>query len=483
MEFNSIDFGVFLALVFLLYWFVLNKNSSRQNLLLAVASAVFYGWWNWKFLSLLFISSGIGFIAGIALSSRSSKTERKAILTVGILAHLSLLGFFKYFNFFIHNVARGFQFLGLDIQINHLQILLPVGISFFTFQSISYLIDVYRRQVQATKDPIAFFAFVAFFPQLVAGPIERASRLMPQMTKLRKFDSASAIDGARLLLWGLFKKVVVADNCALIVNQIFDSADRYNGSTLFLGALFFSFQIYGDFSGYSDMAIGIARLFGINLMRNFAFPYFTQNMADFWKRWHISLSTWFRDYIYIPLGGSRRGTMLTIRNVFLVFLLSGLWHGANWTFVLWGLVHAILLVSYIIFKERYPAMENKPELSAGISRIREGLSIGGTFFLTTLTWVLFRADNIHVAKDIFQKILSFSLLETPDMPNLPVVIMPFIMILFLVSVEWISRKKEHALEFLGTAWPRTLRWGFYCIILTCIYFFGGPKQDFIYFQF
>lgn len=477
MAFNSIDFAVFLPLVFLLYWFVFYKNLKTQNYLVVFASCLFYGWWNWMFLGLICISSAASFVLGLGISQASTVPARRFYLILGAVLNLGMLGFFKYYNFFIHNALRGFRLLGMEIDIEPLKIILPVGISFFTFQSLSYLFDVYRRLLVPTKDPVAFFAFVAFFPQLVAGPIERAKNLLPQMTNRRQFSAAKATDGMRLILWGLFKKVVVADNCAILVNQIFEAPDSLNGSALLLGAFLFSFQIYGDFSGYSDMAIGIARLFGFDLMRNFAFPYFSENIAEFWKKWHISLSTWFRDYVYIPLGGNRKGTANTIRNVFVVFLISGLWHGANWTFLAWGLVHALLFLPYFLGQGGNKSMNISP------SFLRKVLNIGFTFLLTTLAWIFFRSDNIAQAGMIFYNIFSVSLLSAPNLPNLPAAILPVAMILLLLVVEWIGRNQQHALEVLGTSWAVPGRWALYCFILTCIYFFGGPKQGFIYFQF
>lgn len=477
MAFNSIDFAVFLPLVFLLYWFVFYKNLKTQNYLLVFASCLFYGWWNWMFLGLICISSAASFVLGLGISQASTVPARRFYLILGAVLNLGMLGFFKYYNFFIHNALRGFRLLGMEIDMEPLKIILPVGISFFTFQSLSYLFDVYRRHLVPTKDPVAFFAFVAFFPQLVAGPIERAKNLLPQMTNRRQFSAAKATDGMRLILWGLFKKVVVADNCAVLVNQIFEAPDSLNGSALFLGAFLFSFQIYGDFSGYSDMAIGIARLFGFDLMRNFAFPYFSENIAEFWKKWHISLSTWFRDYVYIPLGGNRKGTTNTIRNVFVVFLISGLWHGANWTFLAWGLVHALLFLPYFL------GQGGNNFINISTPAPRRVLNIGFTFLLTTLAWVFFRSDNIAHAGMIFNRIFSPSLFSLPNLPNLPEAILPILMILFQLSIEWRGRKQQHALEVLGNSWAVPGRWGFYCFILTCIYLFGGPKQGFIYFQF
>ena len=352
MLFNSIDFAIFLPIVFLLYWFVANKNLKFQNILLLVASYVFYGWWDWRFLSLIIFSSFIDYFVGISLSKTENSQKRKILLWMSILVNIGFLGFFKYFNFFSQSFADAFTLLGSHMEPSRLNIILPVGISFYTFQTLSYSIDVYRRKLEPTKDIIAFFSFVSFFPQLVAGPIERATNLLPQFYKKRKFDYGKAVDGMRQILWGLFKKVVIADNAAEYANEIFNNYEDYSGSTLFLGAVFFAFQIYGDFSGYSDIAIGTSRLFGFNLKQNFAFPYFSRDIAEFWRRWHISLSTWFRDYVYIPLGGSRGGTWMKIRNTFIIFLVSGFWHGANWTFISLGIFKCIIFFTITVIKKK-----------------------------------------------------------------------------------------------------------------------------------
>ena len=321
-----------------------------QNALIVVASYVFYGWWDWRFLSLIIFSTLVDYWVGKQLGKTDVARKRKTLLWMSILVNLGFLGFFKYYNFFAENFVAAFTFFGADIQPNTLDIILPVGISFYTFQTMSYTIDVYRKNLKPTNDFVAFSAFVSFFPQLVAGPIERATNLLPQFYQKRKFDYAQAVDGMRQILWGLFKKVVIADNCAVYANEIFNNSADYNGSTLLLGAIFFTFQIYGDFSGYSDIAIGTARLFGFNLMQNFAFPYFSRDIAEFWRRWHISLSTWFRDYVYIPLGGSRGGTLMKVRNTFIIFIVSGFWHGANWTFIIWGALNAVYFLPLLLTK-------------------------------------------------------------------------------------------------------------------------------------
>jgi D-alanyl-lipoteichoic acid acyltransferase DltB (MBOAT superfamily) len=350
MPFNSIDFAIFLPIVFILYWSVTNKNLKLQNLLIVVASYVFYGWWDWRFLSLIVFSTIVDYTLALKLKIEENQLKKKVLLWTSIFVNLGLLGFFKYYNFFLDNFITAFSFFGREIKTNSLNIILPAGISFYTFQTLSYTIDVYKRKLEPTKDFIAFSAFVSFFPQLVAGPIERATNLLPQFYRKRNFDYSKAVDGMRQILWGLFTKIVIADNCAEFANQIFNNSADMNGSTLVLGALFFTFQIYADFSGYSNIAIGTSRLFGFNLMRNFACPYFSRDIAEFWRRWHISLSTWFRDYLYIPLGGSRGGTLMKVRNSFIVFVVSGFWHGANWTFIVWGALNAIYFLPLLLTK-------------------------------------------------------------------------------------------------------------------------------------
>ncbi len=334
MLFNSIEFAIFLPIVFLLYWYVFQRNLKLQNLFILAASYLFYGWWDWRFLSLVVFSSFVDFFVGLALKNEEKQSKRKLFLLISIVINLGLLGFFKYYNFFVDSFVDAFTLFGKQLNVSSLRIILPVGISFYTFQTMSYSIDVYKRNLKPTSDIIAFLAFVTFFPQLVAGPIERATNLLGQFYTKRHFDYANAVNGLRQILWGLFKKIVIADNAAKIVSDVFANYGSYNGSMLLLGGIFFAFQIYGDFSGYSDIAIGTSRLFGFKLMKNFAFPYFSRDMAEFWRRWHISLSTWFRDYLYFPLGGSKGGTGMKVRNTFIIFIVSGFWHGANSIFYL-----------------------------------------------------------------------------------------------------------------------------------------------------
>ena len=353
MLFNTVDFAVFLPIVLLLYWSVFKNSLRLQNIFIVLVSYFFYACWDWRFLGLIFLSSLVDYTIGLQFNKPLSQKYKKYLLGFSVLFNLGLLFTFKYFNFFIDTFTNVFSFFGTQMQPSSISIILPVGISFYTFQTLSYTIDLYKEKITPTKNIVAFFAFVSFFPQLVAGPIERASRLLPQFAKKRKFEYSKQVDGLRLILGGLFKKMVIADNCALLANQIFDSYPTQSGSTLFAGAVFFAFQIYGDFSGYSDIAIGSSRLLGFDLMKNFNFPYLSQNMSEFWKRWHISLSSWFRDYVYIPLGGSRVSNGRLVLNIVIVFLVSGLWHGANLTFVFWGGIHALFVIPVIVLHKKY----------------------------------------------------------------------------------------------------------------------------------
>ncbi|MFZ2432367.1 MAG: MBOAT family O-acyltransferase [Lutibacter sp.] len=478
MLFNSIDFAIFLPILFILYWFVTNKNLKLQNLLIVLASYLFYGWWDWRFLSLILFSTSVDYFVGVLLSKEENETKRKALLWASIIVNLGFLGFFKYYNFFIENFTAAFSFFGNEIQPNSLNIILPVGISFYTFQTMSYSIDVYKRKLVPTKDFIAFSAFVSFFPQLVAGPIERATNLLPQFYKKRTFDYSKAVDGLRQILWGLFKKVVIADTCAESANAIFNNSDDFSGSTLVLGALYFTFQIYGDFSGYSDIAIGTSRLFGFDLKRNFAFPYFSRDIAEFWRRWHISLSTWFRDYLYIPLGGSKGGTWMQIRNIFIIFIVSGFWHGANWTFIVWGALNALYFLPLMVFNKNRQHLDNVAK-GRNLPNLKEFFQILITFGLTVFAWIFFRAENIGHAFRYISEIFSASLFSMPGFKNYTIIFL----ILIFILIEWIGREQEHALEKLGLSWNRSFRYGMYYAIIIAIFLYGGKEQQFIYFQF
>ncbi|WP_417608017.1 MBOAT family O-acyltransferase [Owenweeksia hongkongensis] len=478
MLFNSIDFAVFLPLVFILYWFVFNRNLRLQNFLVVLASYVFYGWWDWRFLSLIVFSTLVDYSVGVALSNTDNLKKRKILLWVSILVNLGFLGFFKYYNFFVDNFISAFSLMGMSIKANTLNVILPVGISFYTFQTLSYTIDVYKRKLEPTKDFIAFSAFVSFFPQLVAGPIERATHLLPQFYKKRSFDYHLAVDGLRQILWGLFKKVVIADNCAEYANQIFNNSDGQSGSTLVLGALFFAFQIYGDFSGYSDIAIGTSRLFGFDLMRNFAYPYFSRDIAEFWRRWHISLSTWFRDYVYIPLGGSKGGLGMKVRNTFIIFIVSGFWHGANWTFIVWGVLNAVYFLPLLLTKNNRNNLgivaENK-----FLPSLKEFLQMLFTFSITVFAWIFFRAQDLNHALRYISDIFSTSLFSIPDQKPIEVIGL----ILIFVTIEWLGRRDQFALANFGLSWKRPLRYALYVCLIIAILWNGGNQQEFIYFQF
>lgn len=482
MLFDTLDFAVFLPIVFAIYWMLNKGKIIYQNLFILLASYVFYGWWDWRFLLLILFSTFTDYFIGILLDKTDNRQKRKLLLWISIGVNLGFLGFFKYYNFFLDNFVNSFAFFGSEINPSGLNIILPVGISFYTFQTMSYTIDIYRRKLHATKDFIAFAAFISFFPQLVAGPIERATRLLPQFFVKRKFEYSMAVDGVRQILWGLFKKIVIANNFAFYVNEIFGNYDQYSGSTLLLGAVFFAIQIYGDFSGYSDIAIGTAKLFGFNLMQNFAFPYFSRDIAEFWRRWHISLSTWFRDYLYIPLGGSRGGNLKKIRNVFVIFLVSGFWHGANWTFIVWGGLNAIYFLPLLLMQKN----RNHLDVIAHdrtLPSFKEFFQIILTFGLTTIAWVFFRSENIKSALEYLSIIFSKSLLTMPYFYRGTKLIPILIITILFIGVEWKGRGHQYAIEKTGFNRPKVLRYSFYMGIALLIVFFTGQKEPFIYFQF
>jgi D-alanyl-lipoteichoic acid acyltransferase DltB (MBOAT superfamily) len=480
MLFNSFSFIIFLPVIFILYWFVAYKNLKLQNILIVIASYIFYGWWDWRFLFLILFSTIIDYTLGIVLQKQKTKRVRRLYLFTSIFINLLFLGTFKYYNFFIDTFTNIFSFFGIEIHVSHLNIILPVGISFYTFQTMSYTIDVYNRKLEPTKDIVAFTAFVSFFPQLVAGPIERATNFLPQFLNKRQFEYQKAIVGSKQILWGFFKKIVIADNCAIYANMIFNHSDNYSGAILILGVLFFAFQIYGDFSGYSDIAIGIAQLFGFELMQNFAFPYFSRNVAEFWRRWHISLSTWFRDYVYIPMGGSRSGICISIRNTFVLFILSGFWHGANWSFIIWGLINAIYFLPLLITNRnrKYTDIIAKGKI---LATIKESFLMLSTFSLTTFAWIFFRAQNTTHAFRYIAGIFSMPFFSLSSFQIKKRVIITSIMIITLLVLEWIGRDGKYALEKI--ALPKIIQWILYYILLGLVILFSGTPQTFIYFQF
>ena len=481
MLFNSIEFAIFLPIVFVLYWFVFNRNLKAQNAFVVAASYLFYGWWDWRFLLLIAFTSTCSWWSGLLIDRyRDSGNKAKWISGGNITLNLLILCLFKYYDFFAESFGRLFLGGASDSLLLHL--ILPVGISFYTFQALSYSIDVYRKKIEPTKDIIQFFAFVSFFPQLVAGPIERATNLLPQFGKTRTFDYHTATDGMRQILWGLFKKIVIADNCAIYVNEVYANFEDYSGSTLLVAAVLFAFQIYGDFSGYSDIAIGTAKLFGIKLMRNFNVPYFSRDIAEFWRRWHISLTTWFRDYVYIPLGGSRCSKAKIIRNTFVIFLLSGMWHGANWTFIVWGAYHALLFLPLILMgkNRRY-----RDTVAAGrlLPDVKSILKMALTFFLVTIGWVIFRADSIGQAWTYIANIFSPSLLTKPWHPDVIHYCHLFAFIALMLAGEWMHREDGNVLQ-MKRIQPRAVRFLCYMLIVVTIAIFNpGEGNQFIYFQF
>lgn len=482
MLFNSIDFVIFLPIVFILYWLIAKGNLRLQNILLLVSSYFFYLCWDWRFLFLLLFSTFLDYFTGIKIYE--AKEQRKKIfwLWLSVSINLGLLGVFKYYNFFAASFAEGLSLLGFQVNYWTLQVILPLGISFYTFHGLSYIFDIYKNRIKPEKNIVNYSVFVSFFPLLVAGPIERAAHLLPQINKKRDFNYPQAVDGLRQILWGLFKKIVIADNCAGYTNTIFNNSANYSGSTLLLGALFFTFQIYCDFSGYSDIALGTARLFGIDLLQNFAFPYFSRDIAEFWRRWHISLSSFFRDYLYIPLGGSKGGFWMKTRNVFIIFLVSSFWHGANWTFIAWGLLNALYIMPSVILNTN----RNHVDVVAKgkyLPTLKEFFAIGITFSLTVFGWIFFRADNLTVAWSIILEIFSSTLFEFPSFTGMHAHISTIILIILFILLEWLGRENQYAIATLGLNWNRLCRHSFYYAIIVAIFWYGGEHQQFIYFQF
>lgn len=457
MIFNSFEFLVFLPVVWTVFW-SLQRHLRLQNLWVIIASYVFYGWWDWRFLVLIAFTSGWSYVVGLMELRRWDARPSKVLLTVSLFVNLGILGYFKYANFFLDS-------LGLS-DVVAVNVILPVGISFYTFQALSYTIDVYRRNIRPTRDPFAFFAFISFFPQLVAGPIERATNLLPQFLRTKTFDYPAAVDGCRQMLWGFFKKMVVADNLSAVVKLLL-VREQTNGAAIATGMVLFSVLIYADFSAYSDIAIGCGQLFGVRLRKNFNFPYFARDIAEFWRRWHMSLTTWFRDYVYIPLGGSRCPKAKLVRNTFAIFLLSGLWHGANWTFVLWGALHAALFL---------------PLLLGGSNRRHCGeLGFAPLMLLAVgVGWLLFYAPSVEIFARWFMAMVTpstwASLGKLPREFGTGLVTMT---VLFVC--EFFNRSREYGFA----AYPRmaALRWLLYFVLFATIVFVAPVTHDFVYFQF
>lgn len=487
MLFNSLDFAFFLPVVFGLYWFVAHKSVKTQNLLLLVASYFFYTCWDWRFLFLILFSTGLDFFTGILIAKAKRPLSKKTWLWCSIAINLGLLGVFKYYNFFVDSFTAALNQLGFEAHFATLQLILPLGISFYTFHGLSYVIDVYKKRVAAENNFIDYAVFVSFFPLLVAGPIERATHLLPQIKQKRRFRYEAAVDGLRQIVWGLFKKMVIADSCGEWVDLIFNHSSEYSGAVLVLGAVLFAFQIYGDFSGYSDIALGTARLFGIEVLRNFAFPYFSRDIAEFWRRWHISLSTWFRDYLYIPMGGSRVGGWKKIRNVFAIFIVSGFWHGANWTFIIWGALHAVYFLPLLLTHRNRKHLGTVSE-----GRIwplpKEFMNMAATFSLVVFAWIFFRAENLSHAisyiADMFAGLLQGQgYIQLFDLLFLGKGYGILLLVFFFMAVEWWGREQPYAIAGLGLRWSRPIRYAIYYLIILAICWFGGKEQEFIYFQF
>lgn len=481
MLFNSFSFALFLPLVFLIYWYLVGGSLKKQNAFLLVSSYFFYACWDWQFLFLLMFSTGLDYWSGIMIESREGRS-RSFFLWLSISINLGFLFLFKYYNFFIDSLKELVYAVGIDTNLKSLDYILPVGISFYTFHGLSYIIDVYYKRIKAERFFIDYALFVSFFPLLVAGPIERATHLLPQIKQKRFFQYKNSVDGLRQILWGLFKKMVIADQCAVFADVAFNSTGDQSGMNLLLGLFFFSFQIYGDFSGYSDIALGVARLFGFELLRNFAFPFFSRDISEFWRRWHISLSSWFRDYVFIPLGGSR-GTMLkTIRNTIVIFLLSGFWHGANWTFVLWGALHALYIIPLVVFKQNRNASLIAGYNSFGPS-FKELFQMLSTFLLLSLSWILFRANNLNHSFYYLRRLFTKSIFQMPNYDDMFLFYGMSVLVVLFIGVEWLGRRKQFALQIVDAISSKSLRYAIYYLLLVLIFFMGGKSNQFIYFQF
>lgn len=478
MLFNSLSFALFLPVVFFLYWFVCRHDRVKQNWLLLVSSYFFYACWDVRFLFLLMFSTALDYYSGLRIESASGRNTKRTWLWISISINLGVLMLFKYFNFFAENLVSAAALLGIKMHAATINVILPVGISFYTFHGLSYILDIYNNRIRAERNIIDYSVFVSFFPLLVAGPIERATHLLPQIKSNRTFNYVQLADGMRQILWGLVKKLLIADNCAMYADMIFNDHNQYDGSTLALGALFFTIQIYADFSGYTDIATGTARLFGIELLRNFAFPYFSRDIAEFWRRWHISLTSWFKDYLYIPLGGSRGSTWMKIRNTYIVFLVSGFWHGANWTFIVWGALHATYLLPLLLLNRNRQHLEI---VAAGrrLPSPKEFLSISITFLLVGFALIFFRSPNLASAIAFISEMFTASFFSMPEIFPKHVIAM----ILVFMAVEWMGREQPYAIAKTGLHWPRPFRWSLYLCMTIIIIIMSGKDQPFIYFRF
>lgn len=479
MLFNSFGYFFFLPVVFTLYWFVCNRSRRAQNSLMLLASYFFYGWWSYKFLGLLVLSTLLDYLYGFGVNA-PNKRKAKIFLWLSIVNNLGILAVFKYYDFFAIEVTRGFQQLGIQLNPVLLEVVLPIGISFYTFHGLSYVFDIYRGKQQPVRNIIDYGLFVAFFPLLVAGPIERAHHLLPQIQSSRLFSYQQAIQGCRLILWGMFKKVVIADSLATVANDIFANSSHANGYTLVIGAIAFAFQIYGDFSGYSDIAIGSAKLFGFEIFSNFRFPYFSRDIAEFWRRWHISLTSWFRDYVYIPVGGSRNGRVKTVRNIFLIFLLSGLWHGASWNFIVWGFIHACAFMPLLLLNRNRQYTLDVVAEKRSFPTLKEFSGMLLTFCIVTVAWIFFRAQGVAQAWNYIGRMFSDIINNPGQLLTVPKGATIFIYIVPLLLLDWKFRRNERQLLVPGNV---LARWGVYLVFTFLVLIHFGSQKQFIYFQF
>ena len=462
--------------MFVLYWFVFNKHLKQQNLLILISSYIFYGWWDYRFLSLIILSTIVDYIIGLNIPKQDSKKKQKILLLCSVFFNLGVLGVFKYYNFFIESWIDLFSSIGYDIKsVWTLNIILPVGISFYTFQTMSYTIDIYRKLLNPTKDFISFASFVSFFPQLVAGPIERSVNLLPQILRKREFKYEQGVQGLKLIIWGMFKKVVIADSLAPIVNDIFINYQDFGGGTLWLGLVYFSFQIYCDFSGYSDIAIGTSKLFGVELMSNFNFPFFSRNISEFWRRWHISMTSWFTDYLYYPLKLKYRdsGYLMNLSVLVLYFSIIGFWHGDNWTYIFFGLYHGLFFIPTVIYPKFYKLKTKQISFNKSFPSLKEIIQIGTTFIIVTIGWVFFRSETLE---DSFNYIINMT--QNFQIPKINFA-KYLVFILVLLIADWNFRKDERL--------EKGERFDFVLIIIQVlsVLFFSAKNQatNFIYFDF
>lgn len=479
MLFNSLEFVVFFPIVFAVYWLA-RQNGKLQNAILVVASGVFYAWVDWRFIFLIAFTAMLTYITGRALLSSRQNRGRKGYIIVNVVINLAILGFFKYYNFFIDSFNNAFRSIGVALDMPTLQLILPVGISFYTFKAISYSVDLYKNKIVGGHNLLSVLCYLMFFPQLLAGPIEKARDLYPQFLQPRCFNYSQAICGSKMIIWGLFKKVVIADTACNIVNSIYGDIGGYNSSALLICAVLYSFQIYGDFSGYSDMAVGIGKLFGIESKKNFNLPYLSRDIAEFWKRWHISLNTWFVEYVYIPLGGSKVSKFVTIRNTFIIFLLSGLWHGANWTFICWGFYHALLFVPLLLLNKT--KRFGKYEVGKSIT-LKEWLNILLTFVLVTMGWIIFRSPDISVASDYIKRLFDLSDYGMPNInPKRLFIILECMMAIIFVAFMEIKHKTSEVVLSFASQYRIANFIGYIVVTIWAILFYS-VGQTFIYFQF